>query len=530
MDMITLAPTQTNSPTLPPEHLLRATGTLRLVLVINLGSFVDPADADMFRHLRGSESFAAAIRGLQPQAPFQLDAEQAAVERTGYDLRIFRSRLIYNHFFPTYRAGWDADMRQLMASQGCANVGRWTRWTPRLRLTRNGLAMITLDLPLEDMPLIACTEQLLELPSRPGDCAPQDQWALGMLMLEAFLRSIGRQITVATGEYRGKIRFTDATQFKHTVRLDRYVVYTLRKITRGDIILTPEQLKREYAPTIATFMEGVMIERGGVRSYPSYGGSHASDLMANDVSTWDDELCLFTGESALLYVPLITSSMAYLGGPRGLDLEAYPTYWKGIMRGIEHLIAFRSEAQQIERRTTDLLVSIPGLTHKVTDGYLSKSDIALLDHLATSLSDIFDVLPELRSMAISASAFRADYVRHKFEHLIGKLAIEETLDLVNTNVEQLNFFLSYYNDMRLQWQGQRTNVLGITLGVIVGFMAISSFLADTFNVVDGFDKHHSVIITIVVAVVGLGLLAAAIRIARKRFERKLHRPSRPPSR
>src|SRR6185436_7378165 len=92
--------------------------------------------------------------------------------------------------------------------------------------------------------------------------------------------------------------------------------------------------------------------------------------------------------------------------------------------------------------------------------------------------------PELRSMAVSTSAFRADYVRRKFEVLMRELDVEETLDLVNTNVEQLDFFLSYYNDMRLQWQGQRTNSLGIILAAIVLFMAVSSFLADTFNVVD----------------------------------------------
>ena len=178
--------------------------------------------------------------------------------------------------------------------------------------------------------------------------------------------------------------------------------------------------------------------------------------------------------------------LAYVGGPLGLDAHAYSAYWAGIVRGIEHLVAFRAEAQQTERRTTGLLGQIPGLTRKVNDGTLSAEDLALIEHLATGLSDIFDSLPELRSMAVTTNAFRADFVRRKFDVLIRELAVQETLELVNTNVEQLNFFLSYYNDMRLQWQGQRTNSLGIGLGAVVLFMAISSFLADTFNVVDRF--------------------------------------------
>ena len=66
-------------------------------------------------------------------------------------------------------------------------------------------------------------------------------------------------------------------------------------------------------------------------------------------------------------------------------------------------------AKPEERRTTGLLNQIPGLTHKVNDGWLSAEDLALIDHLAVGLSDIFDSLPELRSMAVTTNAFRADF-------------------------------------------------------------------------------------------------------------------------
>jgi hypothetical protein len=215
-----------------------------------------------------------------------------------------------------------------------------------------------------------------------------------------------------------------------------------------------------------------------------------------------------------------------VGGPLGLDAHAYSAYWAGIVRGVEHLVAFRAEAQQTERRTTALLNQIPGLTRKVNDGSLSAEDLALIDHLATGLSDIFDSLPELRSMAVTTNAFRADFVRRKFDVLLRELAVSDTLDLVNTNVEQLNFFLSYYNDMRLQWEGQRTNSLGIVLGAVVLFMAISSFLADTFNVVDRLysqtDRDLAVRnfgVEIVVGLVGLLILGLMIWRSRKLFTR-----------
>jgi hypothetical protein len=523
----TLVPDHGLPETTQPEHTLRATGAIRLALVINLSSFVDRETADDFRHLRGSEAFAEALRNLHPHPPFGRDEATDAVERDGYALRIFRSRLVYNHFFPTYRFGWDSTMRARLAEMGCADVGRWQHWSCRVRLTRNGLAVITLDQPFEGIRLIECTEQILELPARSAQPAAQDQWSIGMTILRAFLDAIDQRVVLNVHGQEREIRFTTTAQFKHSLRLDRYVIYTFRRIERDGRLLMPDDLKRDYAQTLASFMEGALVECDGVRRYPIYAPVQARALVESDVSSWDEELCLFTGESALIYHPLVGRGLAYVGGPLGLDAHAYSTYWAGIVRGIEHLVAFRSEAQQAERRTTDLLSRIPGLTRKVNDGALTGDDLALIDHLAAGLSDIFDGLPELRSMAVSTNAFRADYARRKFEVLMRELDVQETLDLVNTNVEQLDFFLSYYNGMRLQWQGQHTNSLGILLAAVVLFMAVSSFLADTFNVADRLvpqsDRDRAIQTfgtEIVIAAVGLLILGLMLWQARKLVNRR----------
>ncbi|MEO7909095.1 MAG: hypothetical protein ABIV47_05540 [Roseiflexaceae bacterium] len=514
----------TSTPALP-EAALHVTGTARLVLVINLGSFVVATDADAFRHLRGSEIFAAALRKLRPSAPFGIDEATSAVEHDAYALRIFRSRLLYNHFFPTYRIAWDNTMRERMLQLGCTDIAHWQRWAGRIRLTRNGLALITLEQPFEDISLIACTEQILELPEHGEQPAAHDQWTIAMSILNVFLDAIDHQIKLPTGA--GSIHFTHTTQVKHSLRLDRFVVYAIKKIERAGQLLLPDELKRDYTQTLASFMESTLVEWDGQRRFPQYAEAPARALVAGDVSSWDEELCLFSGESALIYYPLVGRGLAYVGGPLGLDAHAYSAYWAGIVRGIEHLVAFRAEAQQTERRTTGLLGQIPGLTRKVNDGTLSVEDLALIEHLGAGLSDIFDSLPELRSMAVTTNAFRADFVRRKFDVLIGELAVHETLELVNTNVEQLNFFLSYYNDMRLQWQGQRTNSLGLGLGAVVLFMAISSFLADTFNVVDRFynatdrDLASRTLGTeVIIGVIGLLILGLMIWRSRKLLARR----------
>jgi hypothetical protein len=70
MTMVRITSLPTASVPMLPEAALHMSGAARLVLVINLGSFVAEQDADAFRHLRGSEAFAAMLRKLPPSAPF----------------------------------------------------------------------------------------------------------------------------------------------------------------------------------------------------------------------------------------------------------------------------------------------------------------------------------------------------------------------------------------------------------------------------------------------------------------------------
>jgi len=83
-----------------PEAALRVTGMARLVLVINLGSFVVAADADAFRHLRGSEPFAAALRYLW-HVIFMVQGKGAAA-----------------HFATESNAGWRLPVLVLRAHMG----------------------------------------------------------------------------------------------------------------------------------------------------------------------------------------------------------------------------------------------------------------------------------------------------------------------------------------------------------------------------------------------------------------------------
>jgi hypothetical protein len=284
-----------------PEEALRVTGSARLVLVINLSSFVESADADVFRHLRGSEGFAAALRVLHLSPPIGLDEATRAIEQDAYTMRIFRSRLLYNHFFPTYKIAWDATMRERMQQLGCHDIGHWQRWAGRIRLTRNGLAVIMLDQPFEDLSLIQCTEQILELPAQGEQPVAHDQWTIAMSILDAFLDALGRKLVLRVDDLDHTVHFSAAQQIPHSLRLDRYVIYSFHKIELDGRLLDPPELKRDYAPTLASFMESMLVEYDGRRRFSPHADRLARELVGADVASWEQELCLFTGESALIY-------------------------------------------------------------------------------------------------------------------------------------------------------------------------------------------------------------------------------------
>ena len=109
--------------------------------------------------------------------------------------------------------------------------------------------------------------------------------------------------------------------------------------------------------------------------YPRYKVSQVAQVFAGDTASWEDEICLITSESTLVYCPMAERARAVLSGSARTDSrQTYSDYWKSIARGIEHVVALKNEVQLLERDTTRLLETIPDITRKAADGNLSGSD------------------------------------------------------------------------------------------------------------------------------------------------------------
>ncbi|MBX7221731.1 MAG: hypothetical protein K1Y36_17395 [Blastocatellia bacterium] len=485
------------------EHTLLASGRLRFVLVLNLSRFLDFSPAsetknqsptqtrEQFNHLRGSPAFLAALRNWKPGIPFVRDLGQDRIEEEGYRLRVFRSRLRETQFLPTYRLEWSTGLLEQLR-EACPDLPELAHaWTVRIRFTPYGLAVVLLERELKNRSLVEWTEEVLEMQRERclvEDMAPSEQqvqWLIARWALVRFLETVGWELKVSGGHQPCCLRFQKSFKTERPLRLDRYVLHLFDTLQGPQGEVSPYDLKTAYKQVLAGLMEGSILIENHQKRFPTYP---PVPPCLEDVSSWEEELCVVTGEAGLVYTPLAHRGIVFFSGMHGRPTESYLDYWEAVVRGFEHVVAFRAETERAQRRTVELLGKIPHLTQRVNDGHIGRSDEAEIASLAGGLSDIFDTLPEQRSMEISAIFFRADAARRKFEILMERLDVPQILGQLNTNVEQLSYFLEYYNDMRLQWQSQRINTLAWRVGVVVLFMASTSFLNDGFQVYDRWNQ------------------------------------------
>jgi hypothetical protein len=67
-------------------------------------------------------------------------------------------------------------------------------------------------------------------------------------------------------------------------------------------VLTPQEaLQGEYARLIAGLLEGVLIRGKSVSFYPIHNPACIQDIVARNKSSWQNELCILTDRSAIIY-------------------------------------------------------------------------------------------------------------------------------------------------------------------------------------------------------------------------------------
>lgn len=496
---------------------LCATGVVSLVMVMNLRRFVRfddsqahgplawlttkldatqaPASVAAFERLRGSSVFADFLkRHLQPGAPFRRDEEESRIETQGHELSVFRQYLIDTYFFPTYQLT-DSALAIVEPSlvEDATLKEHLKAWTFKVRLTRNGMAVVKLERSLDQVPFSAIsamiqeTQRFLPTQNRPDEVRVPTQWQLAMDVVALFVKACRYQFTIPAGATDGRspqtLNLHDTYRKDRLPLHDRHIVYLFSAITVDGQAVTMADLKSRHAHEVVGLLENSLVLGQDTTVYPNYKPEIIDKIFDDDTATWQDEICLLTPESTFIWQPTLPDKELVVGGGKSAARTGlYQDYWHSIARGIEHIIALKNELQLIERETTRLLEMVPDITRRATDGTLNRGDRRAINDLATGIATLFRSLPQQRDLLVPSSVFRWSAAYRKFHRLMQLLGIYEIERHIQTNVEELNAFLAHFNSIQIQYDAQRASLRFARLTLIFSLMIIPSCVADSVQV------------------------------------------------
>ena len=507
------------------NRVLYGSGKINIILAINLGRFMaedDIKSRDVFRKLRGSNRYVQFLKNLKIPAPFtKLDQDVVGgdpwIEQQGYEVGVFTKRLIENWFFPTYELDKTAGLEKIDHQFAKSEIfqSEWRRWDRfKIRLTRNGFIVVKLSRKFLEESLYDLSIGLLEPekdevkselikivnqfpePQRKSILSTIDHplpWQLAYQIIGIFIS----QLKEMRFDEEKSVTLTLPKDHETTPIMEKHTVVFFKEISteqgnrknklQGSAILG----NTNYARTILAIWGGTLLrdKRNEKIRFPSYSQKEIEKLSRQNLSTWNDELCLIGSERTLLYCPLSEQSMHLpFKGEKGKQGIRYNDYWKCIIRGIEHIIALRSELQLVEYYTTREMDLISNLTQEFTSQGISRQEKKEVDQLAKRVSNIFNMMPSIRDVLVAPSVFRASYAIEKYDHLINILGLREIEKHVQKNIEELNFFLSHYNNLVIQQNGSRLQRLAIIFGIGIGFLGLASLLKDANELNDLFQS------------------------------------------
>ncbi|MBN2010637.1 hypothetical protein JW960_14925 [candidate division KSB1 bacterium] len=500
---------------------LYGTGKITIIMVVNLGRFMafgDVHSRNLFRRLRGTSEYITFLRKMKVDDLFiRLDRNRPGsdpwIETHGYDIGVFRHHLVENWFFPTFELKKDDALLQIRPEFKESHLFKqeWNRWDHfKLRLTRNGFIQVKLSRKFENMDLHELNAQLLEF-ERDGfrhhllavmsRMAPHEQaeikpilqytlqWQLAYQVIDLFIRELG---SFNFNSY-GKITLTMPMDEEKTPIRDKYTIIFFREMGRKlngarQRITTDDIMKDKLAiQSIRSMWDGTLFSDRASNTihYPEYRDSLMQRVHDDNLSYYRDELSLIGPERAVIFCPQSDQSiyLPFRGGKTKHGVR-YNDYWKCIIRGFEHILALRNELQMVEAYTNREMNKVSRYTHALTTHGISRREIKDVRQLSRRVARLYNILVSIRSVLVVPSTYRASYAVDKFKKLNQVLGMEQIEEHVEKNIQELNFFISHYNNLVIQQNGERLQRYAIGFGVAFAFLGVASLLKDAYELSD----------------------------------------------
>lgn len=196
------------------------------------------------------------------------------------------------------------------------------------------------------------------------------------------------------------------------------------------------------------------------------------DFVNQNLASWPSELCLFSGNNAVVCYPHTKPPNRKLHLMKALS---YPDYWATIVCCIEYGCELRTVAKLMEHQTSDALEEASDCLFKIESGNGQESKKSLRDHveqlrLNTALAS--RLVARLRNVSMPTTIARTDYAMSKLEALSDVLAIGPIVHHVEKNIDLIDRFLAHDESRSLQ---RRSTKLSMYLGLAalsVSFIAL----------------------------------------------------------
>lgn len=303
---------------------------------------------------------------------------------------------------------------------------------------------------------------------------------------------------------------------------DSYIIYHFDEVFVGPGIINQDQRgktstgvkisaslqdirkSKKLRNVLVSLLEGTVLRDPGkpddeldVNGYfPSPRWSLADGLFGDpnaNLASWSDELCLFTGRTALILPSKKwrVHEMAISTVPSATLKVQYVRYWEAIERMIEFVLEVHVLAQLIESNSYRLLGQIADTIEGIRSD-MFKGDIVIEGELKEQMARA----AHLRRVAALAQSIshaqywgRAEYAVLKANRLFDLLDVPRKIRHIERNIESINSVADHVDELYVADLSEKSNdkakelSIGLTaVSFIVALLVIPSFWADLIQV------------------------------------------------
>jgi hypothetical protein len=516
------------------EQEIDACGAAFVVLALDLDTFVTASARDTLLYLRGRREFNEFLQNFDPgDSRFIRDDYYRTVEQRGYELGVFNRILAEDNFAPTYRlckekVVFPAElMNNVQFKDRFLKV--WNRWDFWVRLSGNGVITLIARLDFaKKRPLILLSRDVMGLqghfdmdsarrklaefeaePANPANQAriqsivqfmdwvkrhsmvdierefPAVMWQMAVEVVNQFADACGGALRLESESlcFQLDLRSEPAHNGAGSLR-EKYVIFCFQEMARFDWdtrqrhILTPEEILCEpYLSVITGLLEGILIQGKSDFYYPHHNARALQTIVERNVSSWQNEICILTDQSALIFPHMPKQSHEVVFSSQHIS---YGKYWECILRALEFAVESR------------LLVEI---AKHMTSAYLADALVLLRHGHSVSRPALQDfeyktanaarLLSHLRAITAPHLIAQAHYSVSKLKLFLQETGVPEVLHHADANLSHLSSLVERSHDINLQHESQRLNELALGLSVIFGgltfglaILALPSFIVD----------------------------------------------------